>query len=67
MKTVIAKEMLRIVQIRLNNRGALKPIEDKVLEICCGILNGYAIMERCDELMRQGEGDWWDDEEDEEW
>lgn len=55
MKTEIAKEMLRIVQTRLNNRGVLKPIEYKTLEICCGILNGYAIVEKCDELVRQGE------------
>ena len=31
MKTEIAKEMLRIVQTRLNNRGVLKPIEYKTL------------------------------------
>ena len=43
METKIAKEMLRIVQTKLNNRGVLKPIEYKTLEICCGILNGYAI------------------------
>ena len=67
MKTEIAKEMLRIVQTRLNNRGVLKPIEYKILEICCGILNGYAIEEKCDELVRQGENDDWWDKEDEEW
>lgn len=67
MKTEIAKEMLRIVQTRLNNRGVLKPIEYKTLEICCGILNGYAIVEKCDELVRQGEDDDWWGEEDEEW
>lgn len=66
METEIAKEMLRIVQIRLNNRGVLKPIEYKTLEICCGILNGYAIMEECSKLVRLGEEDWWN-EEDEEW
>lgn len=66
MRTKIAKEMLRIVQTRLNNRGVLKPIEYKTLEICCGILNGYAIMEECSELVRLGEEDWWN-EEDEEW
>lgn len=66
MKTEIAKEMLRIVQTRLNNRGVLKPIEYKTLEICCGILNGYAIMEECSKLVRLGEEDWWN-EEDEEW
>lgn len=67
MRTEIAKEMLRIVQTRLNNRGVLKPIEYKILEICCGILNGYAIVEKCDELVRQGENDDWWGEEDEEW
>lgn len=67
MKTEIAKEMLRIVQTRLNNRGVLKPIEYKTLEICCGILNGYAIVEKCDELVRQGGNDDWWGEEDEEW
>lgn len=67
MKTEIAKEMLRIVQTRLDNRGVLKPIEYKTLEICCGILNGYAIMEECDKLVRQGENDDWWGEEDEEW
>lgn len=67
MKTEIAKEMLRIVQTRLNNRGVLKPIEYKTLEICCGILNGYAIVEKCDELVRQEENDDWWGEEDEEW
>jgi hypothetical protein len=51
----------------LNNRGVLKPIEYKTLEICCGILNGYAIVEKCDELVRQGENDDWWGEEDEEW
>lgn len=66
MKTEIAKEMLRIVQTRLNNRGVLKPIEYKTLEICCGILNGYAIVEKCSKLVRLGEEDWWN-EEDEEW
>lgn len=66
MRTEIAKEMLRIVQTRLNNRGVLKPIEYKTLEICCGILNGYAIMEECSKLVRLGEEDWWN-EEDEEW
>lgn len=67
MKTEIAKEMLRIVQTRLNNRGVLKPIEYKTLEICCGILNGYAIVGKCDELVRQGENDDWWGEENEEW
>ena len=67
METEIAKEMLRIVQARLNNRGVLKPIEYKTLEICCGVLNGYAIMEECDGLVRQGENDDWWDKEDEEW
>ena len=67
MKTKMAKEMLRIVQTRLDNRGVLKPIEYKTLEICCGILNGYAIVEKCDELVRQGENDDWRDKEDEEW
>lgn len=66
METKIAKEMLRIVQARLDNRGVLKPIEYKTLEICCGILNGYAIMEECSKLVRLGEEDWWR-EEDEEW
>ena len=37
METKIAKEMLRMVQTRLDNRNVLKPIEYKVLEICCGI------------------------------
>ena len=67
METKMAKEMLRIVQTRLDNRGVLKPIEYKTLEICCGILNGYAIMEECDKLVRQGENDDWWDKEDEEW
>ena len=67
METKIAKEMLRIVQTRLDNRGVLKPIEYKTLEICCGILNGYAIVEECDKLDRQGENDDWWGEEDEEW
>lgn len=67
METKMAKEMLRIVQTRLDNRGVLKPIEHKTLEICCGILNGYAIMEECDKLVRQGENDDWWGEEDEEW
>lgn len=67
METKMAKEMLRIVQTRLDNRGVLKPIEYKTLEICCGILNGYAIMEECDKLVRQGENDGWWGEEDEEW
>lgn len=66
METKIAKEMLRIVQTRLDNRGVLKPIEYKTLEICCGILNGYATMEECSKLVRLGEEDWWR-EEDEEW
>ena len=67
METKMAKEMLRIVQTRLDNRRVLKPIEYKTLEICCGILNGYAIVEKCDELVRQGENDDWRDKEDEEW
>lgn len=67
METKMAKEMLRIVQTRLDNREVLKPIEYKTLEICCGILNGYAIMEECDKLVRQGENDDWWDEEDEGW
>ena len=67
MKTEIAKEMLRIVQTRLDNRGVLKTMECKTLEICCGILNGYAIMEECDKLVRQGENDDWWDEENKEW
>ncbi len=67
METKMAKEMLRIVQTRLDNRGVLKPIEYKTLEICCGILNGYAIMEECDKLVKQGENDVWWGEEDEEW
>ena len=67
METKMAKEMLRIAQTRLDNRGVLKPIEYKTLEICCGILNGYAIVEKCDELVRQGENDAWWGEEDEEW
>ena len=66
METKIAKEMLRIVQTRLDNRGVLKPIEYKILEICCGILNGYAIVEECSRLVKLGEEDWWS-EEDEEW
>lgn len=66
METKMAKQMLRIVQTRLDNRGVLKPIEYKTLEICCGILNGYAIVEKCDELVRLDEEDWWG-EEDEEW
>lgn len=66
METKMAKEMLRIVQTRLDNRGVLKPIEYKTLEICCGILNGYAIVEECDKLVRLDEEDWWN-EEDEEW
>lgn len=66
MKTEIAKEMLKIVQTRLNNRGVLKPIEYKTLEICCGILNGYAIVEKCEKLVGTGEENWWR-EEDEEW
>lgn len=67
METKMAKEMLRIVQTRLDNRGVLKPIEYKTLEICCGILNGYAIMEECGKLVRQGENDDWWGEEEEEW
>lgn len=67
METKMAKEMLRIVQTRLDNRGVLKSIEYKTLEICCGILNGYAIMEECDKLVRQGENDNWWDKGDEEW
>lgn len=67
METKMAKEMLRIVQTRLDNRRVLKSIEYKMLEICCGILNGYAIMEECDKLVRQGENDDWWDKEDEEW
>lgn len=67
MEMKMAKEMLRIVQTRLDNRGVLKPIEYKTLEICCGILNGYAIMEKCDELVSQGENDDWWGEEEEEW
>lgn len=67
METKMAKEMLRIVQTRLDNRGVLKPIEYKTLEICCGILNGYAIVEECDKLTRQEENDVWWGEEDEEW
>lgn len=63
MKTKIAKEMLRIVQTRLDNRGVLKPIEYKTLEICCGILNGYAIMEECDKVIRESLGDWEGEEE----
>lgn len=63
MKTEIAKEMLRIVQTKLNNRGVLKPIEYKTLEICCGILNGYAIIEECDKVIRESLGDWEDEEE----
>lgn len=39
MEAKMAKEMLRIVQTRLDNRGVLKPIEYKTLEICCEILN----------------------------
>lgn len=66
METKTAKEMLRIVQTRLDNRGVLKPIEYKILEICCGILNGYAIVEECSRLVKLGEEDWWS-EEDEEW
>ena len=67
METKMAKETLRIVQTRLDNRGVLKPIEYKTLENCCGVLNGYAIMEECDKLVRQEENDDWWDEEDEEW
>ena len=63
METKIAKEMLRIVQTKLNNRGVLKPIEYKTLEICCGILNGYAIIEECDKVIRESLGDWEDEEE----
>lgn len=63
METKIAKEMLRTVQTRLDNRNVLKPIEYKVLEICCGILNGYAIMEECDKVFRESLGDWEDEEE----
>ena len=67
METKMAKEMLRIVQTRLDNRGVLKPIEYKTLEICCGILNGYVIVEKCDELVRQVVNDDWWDKEDEDW
>lgn len=63
METNIAHEMLRMVQTRLDNRNVLKPIEYKVLEICCGILNGYAIMEECDKVIRESLGDWEDEEE----
>lgn len=66
METNIANEMLKMVQIRLNNRGVLQPIEYKTLEICCGILNGYAIREECDKILRNSLGDWASDEEDEE-
>lgn len=66
METNIAHEMLKMVQVRLNNRGVLQPIEYKTLEICCGILNGYAIKEKCDKILGLDEEDWWG-EENEEW